>query len=183
MAGLMIRQRRSTVSSASLALSLFVHLVATSLWIGGLLVTTILVWPAIRRVLQESPALAAFLGGLRKRFYPISNLSLVALIVTGLFQMTADPNYEGFLAFDNTWSVVLLLKHIVIVVMALAGLLLQYGVAPALERTTMLLSRGKEDAGTTQDWQRLRRREVWLTWANALLGLSVLGLSAWLGAL
>jgi uncharacterized membrane protein len=171
------------VNSLSLALSLFVHLTATAFWIGGLLITMMLVWPAVRRSLESSPALYRLLSNMRKRFYPISNLALVALIVTGLFQMTADSNYDGFMTFDNTWSKVMLLKHIVVGLMAVAGLILQYAVAPELERTSLLLERGKGTDDTDKKWQSLRQRETLLTWVNGLLGLSVLAFSAWLGSL
>jgi uncharacterized membrane protein len=164
------------VSQSTLALSLFFHIGATVIWIGGLLITVILVWPEVRRVLEENVALYTLLSRLRKRFYPISNLSLVVLITTGLFQMTADPNYDGVMQFNNTWSQVMLLKHIAIVGMALAGLLLQFGVVPALERTTLLLSKDKGDIAT---WERLRRREVILTWVSVVLGVAVLAFSAW----
>lgn len=162
------------------ALSLFFHLVATAVWIGGLLLTVALVWPAVNRVLREQPSLYRLLNRWRDRFTPVSNLSLVVLIVTGLFQMTADPFYDGLMNFDNEWSRVMLLKHLTIVGMVLSGLLIQYGVAPALERNTLLLERGKGDAA---QWARLHRREVWLTRANAALGLLVLGFSAWAGSL
>jgi uncharacterized membrane protein len=142
-----------------------------------------LVWPSVRRSLENSPAVYRLLSNMRKRFYPISNLALVALIVTGLFQMTADANYDGFLNFDNTWSKVMLLKHIVVGLMALAGLVLQYGVAPELERTSLLLEHGKGAVETDARWQQLRQRETMLTWFNGLLGMSVLAFSAWLGAL
>jgi putative copper export protein len=123
------------------------------------------------------------LSQIRKRFYPISNLALVALIVTGLFQMTANPNYDGFMTFDSTWSQVMLVKHIVVGLMAVAGLLLQYAVAPNLERTSLVLEHGKATDEHNSQWQKLRQREMWLTWLNGLLGLSVLAFSAWLGAL
>lgn len=172
------------MSDAYLAISLFIHLLATVIWIGGLLVTMILVFPLVRRTLTiENPALYRLLSGLRKRFYPISNLSLVALIVTGLFQMTADPFYDGLLTFDNTWSQIMLAKHILIVAMAIVGLLLQYGVAPALERTSLQLERGRTTDGVQQHWQQGRQQEVWLTWANGLLGIAVLACSAALTAL
>lgn len=145
--------------------------------------TMILVYPEVTRVLHDSPALYQFLSRLRKRFYPISNLSLVALIVTGSFQMTANEFYDGLLSFDNTWSQVMLAKHALIVVMAVVGLLLQYGVAPALERTSLLLEKGKGQDNTAADFQSLRQRETWLTWALGLMGLSILAMSAWLGAL
>lgn len=120
------------------------------------------------------------LSNLRQKFYAYSNLSLATLVVTGLFQMTADPYYEGFLTFNNEWSRVMLAKHIVIVGMALAGLALQYGVAPALERMSLLLEKNKGDA---EAWAKLHRREVLLTWGNVLLGVAVLGFSAWATAL
>lgn len=166
-----------------LAISLFIHLVATVIWIGGILITLLLVNPAVRRVLDETPQMYRFLSRLRKGFYPISNLALVALIVTGSFQMTADPLYDGLLTFDNTWSQVMLVKHIAIVGMALAGLLLQYAVSPALERTSLLLERGKGTSETSQTWQSLRRRETLLTWVNGGLGVLVLFFSAWMTAL
>lgn len=143
----------------------------------------ILVYPGVMRVLRNSPELYQFLSLWRKRFYPISNLSLLALIVSGSFQMTANENYDGLLSFDNVWSQVMLAKHILIVVMAIVGLALQYGVAPALERTSLLLEKGKGQENTAQDFESLRQREVWLTWLLGLMGLSILGMSAWLGAL
>ena len=171
------------MSNEILALSLFVHLTATAIWIGGLLMTMILVYPEVTRVLQGSPDLYQFLSRLRQRFYPISNLSLVALIVTGLFQMTANEYYDGLLTFDNTWSQVMLAKHILIVGMALVGLALQYGIAPALERNSLLLEKSKAQANTEAEFSKLRQREVILTWTLGLMGLAVLGMSAWLGAL
>lgn len=165
---------------SALALSLFFHILSTALWIGGLLITSLLVWPEARRVLQDQPALYRFLSRLRGRFAPISNLALATLVVTGLVQMSLDPYYEGFLSFDNEWSRVMLAKHIAIVLMALAGLGLQYGVVPALERASLLLEKGK---GKPEDWAKLRQREVRLSWLNVGMGVLVLFFSAWAGSL
>ncbi|RMG80286.1 MAG: hypothetical protein D6712_18320, partial [Chloroflexi bacterium] len=64
----------------------------------------------------------------------------------------------------------------IIVVMAASGLILQNVISPALERTTLLREKGK---GDDAEWAKLRRREVRLTWLNAILGVLVLALSAW----
>jgi uncharacterized membrane protein len=149
-------------------------------WIGGLVITSLLVWPEMRRVLQDQPALHHLLTRLRKRFTPWSNLALAVLIVTGLTQMSLDPNYDGVLQFDNMWSQVILSKHAVILLMVVVGVILQYGVVPALERASLLVERGKGDPA---EWERLRRREVRLTWLNTALGIGVLALSAWAGSL
>lgn len=163
-----------------LAVSLFFHLLSTVVWIGGLLMTTALIWPEARRALENNPILYRLLSRLRQRFAPWSNLSLVTLIVTGLIQMSLDENYQGVLDFSNAWSQVILLKHLAIIGMVLSGVTLQYGVFPALERVSLLVERGKSDVA---EWERLRRREVLLTRVNLALGISVLGFSAWAGSL
>ncbi|GAB4314443.1 MAG: hypothetical protein Kow00117_06720 [Phototrophicales bacterium] len=166
--------------STILAISLFFHLLATAVWVGGLIITSLLVWPEVRRTLENTPTLYHLLSRLRKRFIPWGNLSLGVLIVTGLFQMSLDENYDGFLTINNQWSVVILLKHLAIGGMIISGVLLQYGIIPALERTTLLLEHGK---GDPDEWQALRRKEVRLTAFNVVLAILVLGFSAWAGSL
>ncbi|MDE2777897.1 MAG: DUF4149 domain-containing protein [Chloroflexota bacterium] len=168
------------MSEAALALSLFFHIAATVIWIGGILLITFLVVPELNRALAEQPALYQLLTRLRKRFTIVGNLALTVLIVTGLLQMSTDPNYEGLLRFSNRWSQALLIKHILIIVMALCGLLLQFAVAPALERASLLRGRGKGDAA---EWRRLQRRERRLAIVIALLAVAILAASAWLTAI
>lgn len=168
------------MSPSILAISYFFHLVATIVWIGGLVVLVIMVLPEARRTLGTNPAFYTLLAGLRRRFFPLSNLSLAVLVVTGLVQMSGDPHYDGVLQFTNEWSRVLLLKHIAIGGMFVCGLALQYYVAPALERATLLAEHHKGDAA---ELDRLRRRETRLTWINVILGLLVLAFTAWATAL
>lgn len=168
------------MSSLTLAISYFFHLIATVIWIGGLVIMTVLVWPEMRRTLANNPALYALLTRLRQRFVPLTNFSLVVLVLTGLTQMAGDPNYDGLLQINNDWSRAMLLKHIAIAGMVVTGLALQYAVAPALERASLLVERGKGDPA---DWERLRRREIRLTWINVALGISVLGFTAWATAI
>lgn len=163
-----------------LALSYFAHLVATVIWIGGLVTLTVFVWPETKRVLSDNPALYDFLTRLRKRFVPLTNFSLVVLVFTGFVQMSGNKYYDGVLKLNNDWSRLLLLKHIAILGMVMCGLVLQYNVTPALERASLLRERGKGDAA---EWEKLRRREVRLTWVNMALGLAVLGFTAWMTAL
>lgn len=163
-----------------LAISYFFHLIATVVWLGGLLVLAVMVWPEAQRVLQDQPALVALLSRLRKRFTPWANFSLALLLVSGMFQMSGDPNYLGVLDFSNAWSVAMLLKHIAFAGMVVCSLALQYGVAPSLERTSLLIERNK---GGSEDWTRLRRRETRLTWLNLLLAALVLAFTAWMTAL
>lgn len=163
-----------------LAVSYFFHLIATVVWIGGLVTLTVFVWPETKRILAENPALYSLMTRWRKRFVPLTNFSLVVLVFTGFVQMAGDANYDGVLQITNEWSRVMLLKHLAIAGMVVCGLVLQYGVTPALERASLLLERGKGDAA---EWERLRRQEVRLTWLNVVLGIAVLGFTAWATAI
>ncbi len=172
------------MSPTILAVSLFFHILATLIWVGGLLLTVLLVWPEVTRALQENTALYGVLNRLRRRFTVYGNLALAVLIVTGMFQMAADENYDGLLQFDNLWSRVLLLKHIVIVLMVICGLALQMFISPALERTTLRAERGKADPAAVEgEWSKLRRREALLTWINAGMGVVVIALSVYASVL
>lgn len=168
------------MSPLPLAISYFFHLAATVVWLGGLAVLSIMVHPAARRTLAEHPGLYAFMSRLRKRFVPLANFSLVLLIFTGLVQQSLNPNYTGMLDISNSWSVALLFKHVAVVGMAVCSLTLQYAVAPALERVSLLAERGKAEHA---DWERLHRQEVRLTWVNNALGVLVLVFTAWMTAL
>lgn len=163
-----------------LALSYFFHLIATVAWLGGLLITTIIIWPELNRTLADKPELYRIVTNVRRRLAPITFLSLVVLVVTGLIQMTGDPHYDGIMQFDNEWSRVMLLKHLAIGGMFLCGLVMQFGVTPALERASLLAERGKQDS---QEWRKLRRTEIRLTWLNLILGALVLAFTAWATAL
>ncbi len=168
------------MSQSILAISYFFHLIATVVWIGGLVMMVILIWPEMRRTLAGNPALYTMLTRMRQRFFPLTNLSLAVLLVTGLIQMTGDSNYEGVLQITNEWSRVILLKHIAIGGMFVCGMVMQFWVVPALERTSLLIERGK---GDPTEWDKLRRREVRLTWVNVILGILVLGFTAWATAI
>lgn len=156
-------------------ISLICHLLATVVWIGGLLIMTFLLLPEVRAMLEkqqdsERRLLFSLLDRLRKRFYPIANLSLGVLLVTGLYQMAQSPFYEGVMQFNNDWSRAILIKHIAVIGMVGVGAVMQFGLIPALERSILLMSRGKP----APEIEALRRRERRLTVLNAVLGVLVL---------
>lgn len=129
-----------------LAAAYFLHLIATVVWLGGLVILGLLVWPEARRTLSDGDENRRFLLNLQRRFRPWANLSLLVLLGTGLLQMAADPHYEGLLAVGNTWSVAMLLKHLAFGGMVVVMLALQFGVAPAIERAALLAQKGQPEA-------------------------------------
>lgn len=156
-----------------LALNYWLHLIATVVWVGGLVSMALVVSPGLRRVLADADR-ADVLFELRRRFNPLANLSLAVLVATGLLQMTADPNYDGFLRFDNVWARAILLKHVGVIGMVVVGAYLQWSLVPAIGRARLLAER-QMDGGQLAVY---RTRELWMTRLNAGLGLLVLMLTA-----
>jgi uncharacterized membrane protein len=157
-----------------LALSYWLHLVATVTWVGGLVLMALVVTPALARSLEDDPRRAGMLAELRRRFNPLANLSLAVLVVTGLLQLVADPNYDGFLRLSNTWTRAILLKHLAVGGMLVVGAYMQWSLTPAIERAWLLASRQLEAARLPA----LRARERWLSRLDVALGVLVLLLTA-----
>jgi uncharacterized membrane protein len=155
------------VTPQLLATSYLVHLVATVVWIGGIVFMAFVVTPAT----ASEPGSSRLLAAIQRRFTPIANLSLIVLIVTGMVQLTANSNYVGFLNFSNTWAKAILLKHIAVGGMVLAGLYMNLVLQPDINRMAMLLSSGK---AKPEDTAALTRRQSQLTQINVVLAIVVL---------
>ena len=151
----------------TLSISYFIHLVATVVWLGGMVIFTLLVWPEAYRSLTNANENRRFLLNLQRRFRPWANLSLIVLLGTGMVQMAGDPNYEGFLVVENTWSVAMLAKHVAFGGMVLIMLYIQFGIVPSVERAMLLAQKGEDTA--LEKAQQREKRLVWL-----LIGLATL---------
>ena len=160
----------------ALTVAYWLHMLATVGWVGSLAALSLIVLPAARRAL-EPPAFSALLARMQARLQPVAWFSLFLLAATGMFQMSSHPSYAGFLAIENTWSVAILSKHLVIGLMVLASAYLTWGLLPAIQRTALMRAAGAEI--DPEQVSRLEHRETWLIWANLLLSVAVLALTAW----
>ena len=157
----------------ALSLAFWLHLLATVAWIGGLVALVILVLPAARKSL-EPETYARFLEQLQRRLDPLGWLSLAVLLATGLFQMSANPNYAGFLSISNRWAASMLLKHILFIGMIGVSAYLTWGILPALRRIALMRVKGID----AQAAEKLLNRETQLLRINLVLGVLILGLTA-----
>jgi uncharacterized membrane protein len=155
-----------------LTLSYWVHMLATVVWLGGLFSMAILGWPAMRkRVLDLDQWIQ-----LQRRFTPWANASLVILWITGFLQMTADPNYDGFLAVNSLWAQAIFIKHIAVLGMMAFGLYIQLRIQPALVRLAILEKKQPEQAAAERE--RLARQEMRLVRLNLICAAAVLFFTA-----
>ena len=162
-------------SNVIISVSFFLHLIATVVWIGGLVTLALVVQPVLNRSALAIQDRARLLEAVMKRFQPIANLSLAVLILTGMVQTFTDPLYKGFLNFGNTWAQAILFKHIAVLGMIVLAAILTFSVQPALKRNALLIANGVADE---QNSARLQQQQLRLTRLNLILSVLVLMFTA-----
>jgi uncharacterized membrane protein len=155
----------------ALAVTYWLHLLATVTWVGSLAGISFLVLPAMQRSLSPETQLV-FLEAMQKRLEPIAWFSMSLLVLTGLFQMSVNPHYDGFLSVSTQWSLSILTKHLLGIIMVVVSAIQTWEVIPAIRRA-IVKSKKSDNA---EELEALRRREVLLLRMN--FGLSVLILLA-----
>jgi len=157
-------------------LSIWLHLVAAAIWIGGTIFLAAVLVPMIRRpeYRAQAPAILIWAGG---RFRGIGWASLAILAVTGVFNLI----YRRFLWLDldtpRGWGSPFghILAAKLVAVATIVGLSLVHDVVVGPRAAAaMRASPGSAEA------QRLRRVASWIGRVNLLLSLIVLALAVML---
>ncbi|WKZ37410.1 MAG: hypothetical protein QY332_05635 [Anaerolineales bacterium] len=102
------------MSQILIALSVWLHALATIVFVGHYLLLAVIYLPALSK---NGPALSEISKRSRCWMYA----SLVIFMVTGIYLTFVDPNYQGIGNFGNFWAVMMLIKHILILVMIALG--------------------------------------------------------------
>ena len=157
----------------AIALTFWLHLLATVAWIGSIVATSILFLPAASKALKPVDHLA-LIDAMQKRLEPIAWFCMSLLLLTGLFQMSVNPHYDGFISTSTQWSFAILIKHILGIFMVVASAIQTWEVIPAIRRAIV---RSKKTKNSGQ-LEALRRREINLLWINFWLSVLILGATA-----
>jgi uncharacterized membrane protein len=157
-----------------LRVAYWLHMAATIVWIGGIFFQAAILTPALSKA-SPSENEARFLEAVRRRFDPLAWLSLAILIATGLTQMSANPNYSGFLVIGNLWSMAILSKHLLIGLMILLASYQTWILYPELNRN-ILARAARAEVGP--DAAPLNARQIGAARLNLILGILVSALTA-----
>lgn len=158
----------------AVALVFWLHMLATVAWLGGLAAIAILVLPAARLVLKPADQLA-FIDGIQRRLEPLAWFCLATLIVTGLFQLSVNPHYDGFLSISGKWSLAILTKHTLVVIMIVVSAIQTWEVLPAIRRGLVRIEKGQ---ASEEEVKRLQKRETLLLRLNICLSILILAATA-----
>ena len=157
----------------AITLTFWIHFLAAVTLVGSLVATSILVLPAVRTLdLVDQLNLIATI---QKRMEPTAWFSLSVLIVTGLFQMSVNVHYNGFLSVSNQWTIALLTKHILVIALIVVSAVQTWDVLPSIRRLLL-----RKDKASQDEALKLQGREKWLLRANLILAILILGATAFL---
>jgi uncharacterized membrane protein len=96
--------------------SLGFHTLATIVLIGHYLLLTLVYLPVFNRRFSDKPLfdlLAEINDAVRQRIYA----ALGVFAITGIYLMLVNESYQGVGNFSNAWSMLMLVKHILVVAM------------------------------------------------------------------
>jgi hypothetical protein len=116
----------------------------------------------------------SFIAAVQKRLEPLAWFCMGLLLVTGLFQLSASPHYDGFLNTSTQWSLAILIKHGLAIVMVVVSAIQTWEVLPNIHRT--LLKKEKADEG---DLAKLQKKELLILRLNLLISTLILAATAY----
>lgn len=157
----------------AIAVVYWLHFLGTVVWVGSLAAIAFLILPAMKRTLDLNTQLA-LIDAIQKRFEPVTWFSLSLLVLTGLFQMSVNPHYDGFLSTSTQWSLAILAKHILGMIIIAVSAVQTWDVIPAIRRA-ILVSKKTNNA---EQLDALRRREIMLLQINLFVAILILAATA-----
>ena len=140
------------------------HLIATALWIGGIIFILFFAMPSSRQVLGAGSG--KLMAEISKRFTPAANLSIIVLLITGPILAVLSTQYSGTAILVYNWSSALMAKTIMVSGMVAVHFYRGLVLGPKIMRTT----------GETEK-KSLQKLSVNMVRVNLILGLLVLLIS------
>ena len=145
----------------------FLHDFFTVVWIGGLAFMTLTMFSSIKKVLGKDPQAQGLMKMITRKHSIWVYISIVGLFITGLLMGRSNIEYLGFMRFDNLYTTLTSIKHIVTFGMVLV----------ALFRS---ISFGKKDVELSPKQNKF---SMILIIINFIFGLSILFLSGLLASI
>ena len=152
------------MSEILIAVSTWLHALATVVFIGHFILLAFFYLPAVKD--QPEIPVGAVLGEFSKRSRAWMYVALLIFMITGVHLTLVDKNYRGVGDFGNLWSILMLVKHVLIMGMILAG----FWFNAILRVGPMLFSK----TGSSQAMERFRLYNTGM----AITGVLVLLLTA-----
>lgn len=136
------------------------HDLFTAIWIGGLVLMGLIILPSVMKLKGRTPEGEQIILAIGKRLRYFVYVSIVGLIVTGVLMSKQAPLYTSPFSFANRYSMLVSIKHIIIIPMVLI----------ALVKSVWLDQ-------VTNPSPAVKKARIMLIYVNLLLGVAVIVLS------
>lgn len=143
----------------------WLHLIATVVWIGGITFILFIAIPSAKHVLGGEAG--KLMGEISKRFTPLANYSILFLIITGIALTGLNKQFSGIGVFENKWTLILAIKHIIVLGMVVIHFYRGLALNPKIAKT-----------GSAAEKTNLQKLSLNLVKVNFCLGIMVLLLSS-----
>lgn len=148
-----------------IALSTTAHLIAAIIFLSTLFIVLFFLL-----TMKKQRETVPILKPMEKQIQFLQQISFGVLLITGMHLMLVDANYVGWFSVRNRWSVLLLLKHILIGI-----LILILGVSSIVVSTLQRQSLIVEDS---QKILQLNRWQRWIKISQFIIAAIILLISA-----
>ncbi len=109
------------------------HVLATVVWIGGMLVNVMVIRPTTVKVLE--PAVAGqFTQTMMKRFRIFVYASIMILGITGIPMKIVSEHYVSIINFESFWGILSFVKHLLYGVLVVLAVLNFEVISPRMSR-------------------------------------------------
>lgn len=155
-----------------LIISATIHLSAAVVWIGGIFFILFVALPSAKKILEQPNQL---IGALSKRFVPLANISILLILVTGIFMSLASYTLSEIASLNSMWSQTLSFKIIIALMMTVIHFYKGLVLTPKIAKLT-------SEGVHSEQFGRLQRLSLNLVKVNLLFGAMVLLISGMLYA-
>lgn len=145
------------------SLTTFVHLLAASAWLGGMIYINLIFMPLVKTF--EAPAAGQLVRENGMRFPKLAWTCVGLLIVTGLMQLNFDDVFD----FSTDYGTYITLKLITIALMITIGLYITFLLYP-----TLIKIAPQDGEAPSAEFVNLQKRLPLLARINMILGILVL---------
>jgi uncharacterized membrane protein len=141
----------------------FLHLLATAVWIGGMIYSIFVLMPSLTAI--EPPQRGKLMGLTGKRFSFFAWGSVVVLLITGYLKTPEEMLFDT----STTYGMTLMLKHLAILLMIIFGILIAFVIVPKIGKLAP-----KPGEPPSPDFLMAQKQLPVFAITNTILGIAVL---------
>lgn len=143
-------------------MAVFLHDLFSAIWIGGLLMLTMTIFPVLKKTFGHSAESERTMDAIMQRHSKWVLVSILMLAITGIVQARISGKVTGLLIFNSPYNIFLSIKHILMVLMVIIAFIRLKGIKKLEAAASMIR----------------KKTSLILMHINALLGVLILIISA-----